>query len=243
MKVNVIMTKEAFDNKQSTEDIVVVLDVLLATSTIVTCLSENARAVYPIVRESEVNDIVDELTSQYIKRSDIIIAGEKNAKKIANFTYPFPSLLQKRINNKHLILLTTNGTRAIRMIKYAKEILIASLLNTKAVANWLVNEKQQRNVTIVCAGSAGSYCMEDFYGAGFLIYELLNLSKQSIQLSDSALTARLFYQSYKKEAQFILSKSNVGKLLNIAGYQSEIEFVSRKNVYDIVPIFNNNRIN
>src|SRR5699024_6376848 len=129
---------------------------------------------------------------------DIIIAGEKDAQKIANFTYPFPSLLQEQINNKYLILLTTNGTLAIRKIKRAKEILIASLLNMKAVANRLVSKIQQQNVTIICAGSVGNYCMEDFYGAGCLIDELLTLDNESVQLSDSALTAQLFYQCYKK---------------------------------------------
>lgn len=237
LKVDIVFTKEDMTEYNiDANKIVVVLDILLATSTIVSCLAAQAKAIYPVVNKHEAFSMLEKLKHQQIDEADIFLAGEENALVMDGFLNPVPSLLQQKVRKKHLILLTTNGTLAIRKAEKAKAILISSLLNTKAVAEKMISEYVNANIMVVCSGSNGSFCLEDFYGAGYLIDQITTLHDSAF-LSDGALTAKLFYQGYQHQGEAILAQSAVGKLLRMMDLHADLALVSKKDLYNIVPEF------
>lgn len=240
MKIHVLLKKEEIDqNKINERQIAVVLDVLLATSTITSCLSFGAKEIYPVLDKNE---------GLMLKRKsyeDSILVGEFNGETISGFLDPTPLSLKKHSNNKKIILSTTNGTVAIRNASNAKRVYIASLLNGFAVANNIYQHHFGSDYTIIviCAGSGNNFCLEDFYGAGYFVDQLISMKNTNeIELTDSALSAKLFYQKYQYKSKNILSESRVGKKMMRLGLEDELTFVSQKGLIPIVPQLIDNRI-
>src|SRR6478752_3755927 len=154
-------------------------------------------------------------------------------KTIEGFFDPNPSTLKEHVQNKAVILSTTNGTVAIHNAEKAKHVYAASLLNGEAVANAVCQPSQDETVLLVCSGSSDRFCLEDLYGAGYFISCLLQL--KTFHLTDAAKAALLLYEAYEHSPVEILKRSAVGEMLTQYGFLDEIGFVSRKNVYSVVP--------
>lgn len=244
MHINLLLTKEEqVNNASESAEIVVVLDILLATSTIVECLAAGAKAIYPVASIADALKKYKKLINDQIKESDIFLAGEINAIPINGFINPTPLTLRKVIKEKKLILLTTNGTVAIQQAKNAKDIYISSLLNGEYVATHLVSNTGNKNIDLVCSGSNGFFSLEDFYGAGQLIHYIEKQNNnEELTFSDSALAAKLFYESNLNKSQKILAQSNVGKLLFNLGLEDDLELVSQENKHQLVPYYQDKKI-
>nr|WP_285842673.1 2-phosphosulfolactate phosphatase [Metabacillus litoralis] len=228
------MKKEEIVEEKMKGKIAVVFDILLATSTITCALVDGAKAVIPVPNAEEAH-----VASNLIKAENHILAGEYEGKTIEGFYDPMPTILKDSIQGKYMILSTTNGTVAINQSKKANKIYICSLLNGKAVANTITHFHKDDSIIIVCSGSSDQFCLEDFYGAGHLIYHLQE--KMHLQLTDSAKAARLFYESNKSVAETILL-SRVGEMLVKYGFINEVKFVSQKDCFEIVPFFDGEKI-
>jgi 2-phosphosulfolactate phosphatase len=125
--------------------IVVIIDVLRATSTIATALYNGASHIIPV-------DSVAECISLG-KENNCITAGERDGKVAEGLQYgnsPF-EYDSDFIAGKSLVLTTTNGTKLLHMAlaKNAKAIITGSFPNLSAVCNYLVAQKQ--NVILGCA--------------------------------------------------------------------------------------------
>lgn len=229
------MKKEDLDSKKLSGNIAVVFDVLLATSTITAVLQEGANEVIPVFNWEEALE-----QSRAFSTDSIILAGEKEGETIEGFIAPYPSLLRNQVQGKTVFLSTTNGTVAIRKSQTAKKMYIASLLNCQAVSEMLVQKHQNETIVLICSGSRGQFCIEDFYGVGYMIHCLLE--KLQADLTDSALAAHLFYKQYENDGYEILRNSKIGNMLVEYDFGHEITFVSKKSVYDIVPIWQDGKM-
>lgn len=244
LHINLLLTKEEQLNSiANSAETVVILDILLATSTIVECLATGAKAIYPVATQEDAFNKHQQLIDNQIKESDIFLAGEINALTIKGFLNPTPLELRKVIKEKYLILLTTNGTVAIQQAKKANDIYISSLLNGKSVAAHLIDNHNDTDIDLVCSGSSGHFNLEDFYGAGQLIHYIVEENKnENLTFSDSAIAAKLFYESNRNKAQEILAKAKVGKVLSDLGLEDDLEFVSKENKYELVPYYQDKKI-
>ncbi|TYR78609.1 2-phosphosulfolactate phosphatase [Priestia megaterium] len=227
-KVHVVLKKEELQEEKLDGKTAVVFDILLATSTITAVLQEGAKAVIPVMDEAEARELAKQFSPE-----EIALVGEYGGKTIEGFLDPNPSSLKEFIQNKTVILSTTNGTVAIRKASEAKKVYAASLLNSEVVAEMILRNNENETILLVCSGSSGQFCLEDLYGAGYFLQCLLN--RAAFTLTDAARAALLFYQSYKDEAVQILGQSAVGQMLMQYGFDEEVGFVSRKSVYSIVP--------
>lgn len=232
MKVHVLFKKEEIAaNKLTPNHVAIVFDVLLATSTITACLAFGAKEIYPVLNEHEAYKLKRDIASK-----KPIVAGEMVGETITNFKDPLPLSLREHVKDRSLILSTTNGTVAIRKASSAKAVFIASLLNAGAVAEKVRHNYESDTIIVVCSGSQNSFCLEDFYGAGFFIYELLDKwEPDSLELTDSALSAKLFYETYKTQTVSILNQAKVGKKMLQLGLEADLQFVSKSNQLSIVP--------
>jgi 2-phosphosulfolactate phosphatase len=235
-KIHLLMKKEDIREEKLTNGnkLAVVLDVLLATTTIVSALTDGAKEVVPVLHSKD----AIEQTKMY-QQGEYILAGELDAKPIDGFVYPSPTLIRESINGKILILSTTNGTVALRKSSSAKKVYIASMLNNPAIAAAIQKAAKDDTVLIICSGNSGETSLEDFYGAGHLIDCLMNISKY--ELTDAAKTALYFYRS-REDAYEVLLDSYVGKLLDKYDQQPDLRLAASKGITSIVPILKNGRV-
>src|SRR5678809_307097 len=146
--------------------IVVIIDVLRATSTIVTALYNGAKCVIPVDSISRCMELG--------KQIEGITAGERDGKiaeglEYGNSPFEYPRAF---IEGKTLVLTTTNGTRLLHMAleKGATEIITGAFNNLSAVCDHLIAMKQ--NVILGCAAWKDKVNMEDALFAGAVISRL-----------------------------------------------------------------------
>lgn len=229
--LHVILAKEDIQPEKIDEHtIVVVFDVLLATTTIATVLANGAKKVIPVLDGKEALALAGNFNP-----SEVIVTGEYDGATIEGFIDPLPTQLREIVADKTIILSTTNGTVAIKKVAHAKEVYAASLINANAVAEEVVKQHAHHKVLLVCAGGTNArLAMEDFYGAGCLVSEIRNKS-QGWALTDAAQTAYLFYEKNREDCEEILRMSETGKMLDSMGLAEEIQFASQKDRLKIVP--------
>lgn len=233
--LHVILAKEDIQpEKIDEETIVVVFDVLLATTTIATVLDSGAKKVIPVLDGKEALAF-----AKNFKPSEVIVTGEYDGATIEGFVDPLPTHLREIVAGKTIILSTTNGTVAIKKVAHVKNVYAASLINANAVAEEVVEQHANHKVLLVCAGGTNArLAMEDFYGAGCLVSELMQ-KYDGWTLTDAAQTVSLFYEKNKENRKEILSLSETGKMLKTMGFAEEIQFASQKDVIKIVPQLEN----
>jgi len=205
-KIHVIARKEDFDADRAAGKIAVVLDIIFATSTIVTALQHGARAVIPAGDETQARGLAaSSADGRYV------LAGEYHAETLAGFE-PYNPLAMQGLNldGRDLIYSTTNGTVALRAASACQRVYAGALLNAGAVARHVAQNFQEQTILLVCAGSRGTFSLEDHYGAGCFVRLLREYTGPGhVALTDTAIAAlRLFEQN---EAVETLSASRVGR--------------------------------
>ncbi|HVF82220.1 MAG TPA: 2-phosphosulfolactate phosphatase [Flavisolibacter sp.] len=143
--------------------IVVVIDILRATSTIATVLHNGAKEIIPV-------DSVERCI-QLGTQIECITAGERDGQiapglQYGNSSFEYPETF---IKGKTLVLTTTNGTKLLHMAlaKGATEIITGSFLNLSAVCGHLVAMK--KNVILGCAAWKDKPNIEDTLFAGAVV--------------------------------------------------------------------------
>lgn len=221
--IDVCLSPELLHLYSLENTVVVVTDILRASSCMVTALASGVKSIIPI---QEVEDC------RKMKHLGYVIAAERDGKKVEGFDLdnsPF-SYLNAHLKNKTIALTTTNGTQAIKRSEKAKEIVVGAFLNLNSVARYL--QTQNMNVLVVCAGWKGKVNMEDTLFAGALIEQLTDTFSIA---NDSALMAKMLYQESKSRLLEVLMQcSHVQRLKNL-GIEKDIEFCLRHNVYEVLP--------
>lgn len=229
MKVHVLLKKEELDTERLTGKVVVVLDVLFATSSIVAALAAGARRVVPSLdRESCLAAAEGEPEGSYV------LSGELNAQTLQGFAAPSPlALMAEPLRGRTLFYATTNGTVALHKARDAGHVYAAALLNGRAVVERLITRHPGATVLVVCSGSVDNFNLEDFYGAGHLVSTLAQLGGPTVELTDAARAASLLHD--RTAALECLAGSRVGRMMQDRGALHEVEFCARTNVFEVVP--------
>lgn len=239
-KIHLLMRKEEIDVEKVNEGnkIAVVLDVLLATTTITSALHDGALEVIPVMDATEALEI-----SKEYKDGEYILSGEVRARTIDGFVFPSPTGIRSSISGKTLILSTTNGTVALKKASKAKKVFVTSLLNNPAVAEQVRNDMKDHTILVICSGTSGEVSLEDFYGAGHFISCLLDGNPENVELTDAAKAAHLFYKGNEDDAYSILRASHVGQFFEETGsYLSDLSFASHKGSIPIVPVLQGKKV-
>lgn len=237
-KIHLLVKKEEIDEQKMNEGekIAVVLDVLLATTTIVSALEDGASEVIPVL------DLQEALGYQKQDGATAILAGELQANPVEGFIYPSPAVIRKEVHGKTLVLSTTNGTVALRKSAGAKSVYVASLLNNPFVAGEIAKIWDQGTVIVVCSGNSGEVSLEDLYGAGHFIDCLLEMQNEEMEVTDAALSALSLYRGNRERAYDILKSSYVGRMFDKHQLESELRFASQKGTVNLAPKLENGKI-
>ena len=143
----------------TTDSVVVIIDVFRATSTIATALDNGAESVIPVATVEECIELGKNIPNS-------ITAGERNGKVVEGLEYGnSPSEYSKDfVAGKTLVLTTTNGTKLLHMVEGASAIITGSFLNLDAVCDFLI--KENKNVLLGCAAWKDRFNLEDAMFAG-----------------------------------------------------------------------------
>ncbi len=220
---------------------VVVIDVLRATSTIVTALAAGAAAVHPV-------DGVDEAREAARSQPGLLLAGERNLRPLPGFDYGNSpgALLDRRVMGRRIVLATTNGSRALAWAQTTgARVLALSLLNLGAVAADLLRSRP-RQLLLLGAGADGRPGLDDAYVAGALLARLLHADTQpdaAWQLSERARAALWLHLGAERDAGpgplAALAQTDPGRRLTAAGYRADVEFCAQVDAFAMVPVLCN----
>lgn len=235
-KIHVLLKKEELDGVRLPGKVVIVLDVLFATSTIVTALASGAKEVIPTLDEAAARRAADGLA-----KDSYVISGELNAITIDGFAPPTPqALVAHGIAGKTLIYCTTNGTVALGKSADAAHVYAASLLNGPAVVSAVAAEHVDRSLLIVCSGSADNFNLEDFFGAGYLVDLFATALGPGAEFSDAALAARFLYKGSRPVDCLLAAR--VGRMMVERGVEDEVRFAAQRGKFDVVPVLVDGRL-
>ncbi|GAB7386815.1 2-phosphosulfolactate phosphatase family protein [Bacillaceae bacterium] len=233
MKIEVIAKADEVRQEDLVQKTVIVVDVLRASSTIVTALAAGCKEVIPVETIGQ---------AFHYPHNEAILAGERYGKKIAGFSLnnsPTQMRLEPSLPGKTLVLTTTNGTRAIQKAAKGETILIGCFLNAADCAETAV--ALRRDITILCAGSRNEFSLEDALGAGCLIAEIKKRDAQAATNDCGEVLLLAYWQAQDRLAEHLL-QSATGKRLLQAGFQQDVSFCAQRNAYSLTPVLKNQRI-
>ncbi len=225
--IDICLTPELLPQHDLTHQTVVIVDILRATSSMVTAFAHGIEQIRPVAHPEE---------CQAWREQGYLIAGERDGQKIADFDLGNSPLEYQsdKISGQSLAMTTTNGTRAIAKAKGAGQLIIGSFLNLNAVVDLL--KTQDASVVVVCAGWKGHVNLEDTLFAGALTNQLQNYFQIG---SDAALMANVAYQAAQQDLLGFLAKSSHVRRLQQLGHQEDVDFCLRQSLYEVIPILEN----
>lgn len=217
------------------DTVVVVMDVLRATTTITYALQNGALSVIPCEEPADAFAVRERIGAE-----SVVLGGERDSVRIPGFDLDNSPLSYTRENiaGKTVVFTTTNGTRALHraMQGAAKSVLCAAFVNLTAVVERLL-QGRPTNVLLACAGSEGEVALEDVLLAGAIAQHLAGAA-----LADAAKAAMLAYQSAAEDLIAAIASSRHAQALARAGFMRDIEVAAQLNVASVVPTVHGSRI-
>ena len=217
------------------KSIVVIIDVLRATSTIATALHNGAKAIIPVDSVAECIRIG--------KQIDSITAGERDGKiaeglEYGNSPFEYP---REFIEGKTLVLTTTNGTRLLHMAldKNAKAIITGSFPNLSAVCDFLLAQNQ--NVILGCAAWKNRVNIEDSLFAGAVINRI---GKHFSINCDSSQMAVSMYNDAKNDLFEFMKSKNASHYQRLSGFglEKDIRYCLTEDIANTTVVYEDGKL-
>ena len=230
--VHVCMSPALIDQFDVSEAIVVVIDILRATTTMCVAFDNGAEYMVPV-------EHIDECLAY--RDLGYLLAGERAGEQIAGFDFgnsPF-SYTPEAVQGKKIAMTTTNGTRAIKAAqeRNAKAIVVGSFGNISALTRWLVRKNE--HVCLLCAGWRDHVTLEDTIYAGAVSRKLRQHFRR---FQDTALVAETLFQSANiRKRYFFRHSSHFNRLIHL-NLQEEVKYAMRRDTHPVIPMMIGNEL-
>jgi 2-phosphosulfolactate phosphatase len=215
--------------------IVVIIDVLRATSTIATALHNGAKCVIPVDSVAKCIELGRQI--------DGITAGERDGKiaeglEHGNSPFEYPT---EFIGGRTLVLTTTNGTKLLHMAldRGAGQIITGSFPNLGAVCDYLL--AQNTPVLLGCAAWKDKVNIEDMLFAGAVIHRV----KHNFDINcDSSQTAETMYLDARSDLFEFMKAKNASHYRRLSGYglEKDIRYCLTPDVAPVLPLYENGKL-
>ena len=230
--VEVCYTPIEYEYFKGRFEIVVVIDVLRATSAICSALNNGVKAVIPVSTIEE---------AKVYQEKGYLVGAERQGEIVEGFDFgnsPY-SYMKPELKGKEIVLSTTNGTRAINIAKEADQVVIGSLINLEALTTWLL--EQNKNVLCLCSGWKDKFNLEDTICGGAIAETLISSGKFSSD-EDSSVAAKYLYMSAKDNYMGFLKSSSHRRRLKRLNLNKDIKYCLTPNQVDLIPALQNGKI-
>jgi 2-phosphosulfolactate phosphatase len=228
-RVEVCFTPKEFHQYEEGFDLIVVIDVLRATSAICTALEHGVAGIIPVASLDEARDY---------KKRGYIVAAERNGRVVDGFDLgnsPY-SYMNPEFKGKEIVLTTTNGTKAIRIAEHKKTVVIGALNNLDSLCNWL--SKQNRDVLVLASGWKDKFNLEDTICGGAIADHLIETGKFYSD-DDSSVAAKFIYRSSKENLFAYLKASSHRRRLRALDLNADVSYCLTPNNLTAIPILKN----
>ena len=229
-KIDVCLSPELIHLYDVTDKIVVVVDILRASSCMTVGIDHGVASIRPYADLEE---------CRAMKKHNYYIAGERNGQKVEGFDLgnsPY-DYRQAHLIGKKIAVTTTNGTVAIEKSKNAKMVVIGAFLNKRALAGFL--REKGTDTLILCAGWKGKFNLEDALFAGAMVEALQDHFRPSC---DAPIAAMALYMEGKKDLMSYLQGSSHMQRLQNLGIKRDIEYCLREDELDCIPVLKGEEI-
>jgi 2-phosphosulfolactate phosphatase len=218
---------------------VAIIDVLRASTTVATALSNGARAVIPFESSEEAV-----LRAKNFARSEVKLAGERKMHPIPGFDLGNSprDFTREAVEGKTILLTTTNGTPALLGVQGARDVVIASYVNFSAILAMLRSAlRGGTEVAIICAGRDRQFSLEDAACAGRYVRHVTR-RLANIQCNDGAKAAMYLDGRYRDELGRLFEDSAHGAALLEAGYGEDLALCGALDSTPVVPVYADRQI-
>jgi len=218
-----------FEPSEYLNSIVVIIDVLRASSSICMAIANGASEIIPVAEVSE---------AKAYKAKGYLVAAERDGYVLdfADFgNSPF-NFTKERVNGKTIVYSTTNGTGIIKQASLAYKTVIGSFINIGALTEWLINE--EKDVLLFCAGWKNRFNIEDTVCAGAIAERLLESNKFST-ICDSTIASVDLWSLAKTDLPAYINKAAQRSRLRDKKLDDCIEFCLTFNITDKIPCIKN----
>ena len=212
--------------------IVVVIDILRATSVMVQAMSQGAREIIPVKTVEEAFRL-----AKTFAPNTTLLGGERESKKIVGFDLGnSPREYQgEKVRGKRLILTTTNGTKAFHAVFSGKNVLVGSFLNISAVAERCFELNQ--DLFIYLSGDEGHFSLEDTVCGGMLIDRIIKKGGKSLTLTDASRSSHILFQKFEANIVESFYLSQHGRDLVDREFEEDLPYCAQVDTTNIVPVF------
>jgi 2-phosphosulfolactate phosphatase len=231
VRIDVVLTAETVAAGGVAGTTVLVIDVLRASTTIVTALAHGCRALIPVADAVEARQ-----RARTLDGSPPLLAGERRGETIPGFDLGNSpvEVADARLRGRTVLLTTSNGTRALLAARSAAAIGVAALINLAAAARWV--GEQDRPVVLVCAGERGGVSLEDQVCAGLLV-ERLASTMPAVDLTRRAQTAVGVARRYGAAVGRLREDSPWARHLIRTGREADVDVCLALDTATLVPIY------
>ena len=223
-----------FEPENNKGTIVVIIDILRASSSICTAFANGAKEIIPVAEVEE---------AKRYKAKGYLVASERDGITLdfADFgNSPF-NFTREAVENNTIIYSTTNGTGLVNMalLSDPAAIVVGSFLNISALAAWI--DRHEQNVTLFCAGWKKRFNLEDTIFAGAIAERLMQTGNYSTNC-DSTHAAIDLWSIAKNDLRGYIEKAAHRSRLREKKLDDCIDFCLQHDFTTFIPVFQDGRI-
>ena len=234
MRLDVLLLPRELPVRSRPERTAAVIDVLRATTSIVTAFQHGCRSVLPVASLEE---------AQRARRRipDAILAGEQGGLRIPGFDFGNSprEFTPEAVGGRDMILTTSNGTKTLRAVAGGRRVAIGAFLNRSAVGDWIA--AREADSLVVCAGYEGGFSLEDAVCAGGIVDRAASVATRLV-LGDGARACRVLWERFGTDLLRLLPETAWGRCMLAMGFGPDMEVCARVDVTAVVPTMEGARI-
>jgi 2-phosphosulfolactate phosphatase len=230
--IEVCVSPSLYQYHHNTESVVVVIDILRATSAICAAFMNGVKAIIPIGQIDEARALKEQGYMVAAERDGIVLDFADFGNSPFNFT-------PERVTGREIVYSTTNGTQAVQMAADCHAVAIGSYLNLDALGNYLIGKN--RNVVLFCAGWKNRFSLEDTLFAGALSDYLMKNGNYTT-ICDATHAAMDLWHVAKPNLIGYIPKAAQKSRLAKNGLDDCIDYCHTPNVTNVVPVLQNGKL-
>ncbi|MFL5763954.1 MAG: 2-phosphosulfolactate phosphatase [Bacteroidia bacterium] len=223
--VDVCLTPYLYPVHHRDDAIVVVIDILRATTAMCTAFHYGVDKMIPVATIEEATEY---------KSKGFMVGAERNGIALEGFDFgnsPY-SYMTDKIKDQTIVISTTNGTQAIEAARNAYMVVIGAFTNITALSNWLIS--QNKSVLLLCSGWKNRFNWEDSIFAGAVTKRLM---EGGLHKTGDAAQAMAFLhdESQKHQVRFLRNSSHAERLAAM-GLKKDIKYCFQLDQTDAIPV-------
>jgi 2-phosphosulfolactate phosphatase len=237
LKIDLFFSAAEIPSVKINGRVAVIIDVLRASTSIITALANGCRGILPV---SEIDE-AKQLAQQFPPES-ILLGGERNEMPIPGFDLSNSPLeyTADKVIEKRIIFTSSNGAKLFNYIRDAHKAIVAGFVNVTASSEFII--EHNADVSIMCAGKNRLFGIEDAVCGGMIVDKILNKTSVYLNLNDGAVAAQRLYLSYADNITEMLYQTSHGKRLVEIGSEQDIKACGQLDSFNTIPILRQNEL-